>query len=411
MDDKKENIVYGKVEIDNYLQGKMSKEEMHLLERAALQDPFLADAIEGFSLVDAAVANNDLSAIETMILANREAAKVIEIDKKKNDWLKIAVAVILFAGAGWIGILLLNNSNKVNVGNNEKTIVSTEQNKLVLKDTAIKNHQPEIKVDEKNKQQQIVSLDKNANSTLTNHQSVKEVEPNTFYASNDVKKLDDASEKVASPIANGNIISSTQQNIVSNKASGPSASNNSNMFNANPDSRLTKEMEVQNNVESLKNKVATAKQLKAENVKNNSTIALPPIQVKRDSSIEAIPITGYFSKKGKVKQVDYKLTKEDSATIPVNGWAAFNDYLAKNNAYRSITYDTLYKPVTITNNKTGEEIVGLEFDIDEFGNPNKIKVTKSVDEQTDAKAIELLKRGPKWQTANKKTKGKLAIKF
>ena len=60
MDDKKEYIIYSKADIDNYIQGNMSKEAMHSIERAALQDSFLADAIEGFSLVDTTVANKDL---------------------------------------------------------------------------------------------------------------------------------------------------------------------------------------------------------------------------------------------------------------------------------------------------------------------------------------------------------------
>ena len=36
--------------IHNYIQGLMSREEMHALEREALEDPFLADALEGYKL-------------------------------------------------------------------------------------------------------------------------------------------------------------------------------------------------------------------------------------------------------------------------------------------------------------------------------------------------------------------------
>jgi hypothetical protein len=44
-----ENIkLYGVEEIRRYAEGKMSPEEMHAIEKAALDDPFLADAIDGF---------------------------------------------------------------------------------------------------------------------------------------------------------------------------------------------------------------------------------------------------------------------------------------------------------------------------------------------------------------------------
>ena len=42
------HINYTFEDIQRYLQGKMSAAEMHEIEKAALQDPFLSDAIEGY---------------------------------------------------------------------------------------------------------------------------------------------------------------------------------------------------------------------------------------------------------------------------------------------------------------------------------------------------------------------------
>jgi hypothetical protein len=49
-DHKRQDSVYTAADIQRYLAGNMSVEEMHGLEKAALEDPFLADAIEGMRL-------------------------------------------------------------------------------------------------------------------------------------------------------------------------------------------------------------------------------------------------------------------------------------------------------------------------------------------------------------------------
>ena len=48
MNDQSPYSGFNSDDIRRYLSGKMSREEMYQLEKAALDDPFLADAIEGF---------------------------------------------------------------------------------------------------------------------------------------------------------------------------------------------------------------------------------------------------------------------------------------------------------------------------------------------------------------------------
>ncbi len=421
MDDKKEHIIYSKAEIENYIQGNMSKEAMHSIERAALQDPFLADAIEGFALVDTAVANKDLAAIETMILAGKQEAKVVTIAKKKNEWLKVAVVVLLFAGAGWIGVLLMNNGNQKSIVKNEK--VNTTEDKIIkVGFDSVAPKSDIASIEQKNISQQYKSLDATVGLTDTLMPVPNKgltASSSTMYAAVEPPKNNVPIGSTSNWSSNGNLTNSNQ-NVASNKAAGPSLNNNAANYTfsaSNATASVSKEAEVSISndkyialAEKAKDKNDDAKQSKAI-ASSNTIITLPTIRIKRDSTIESIPITGYFSKKEAAKPISFKLSKEDSLTVPVNGWTAFNEYLRQNNAYTSITYDTAYTPVTITNNKTGEEIVGLEFDIDKYGNPDKIKITKSVDKETDAKAIDLLKNGPKWQASDKKTKGKLSIKF
>ncbi len=407
MDDKKGHIIYSKAQIENYLQGKMSKEEMHSLERASLQDPFLADAIEGFRYADVNTTEKDLTAIEAEILADKQNAKVFTMATKKNGWLRMAVAAVLFIGAGFIAILLMNKTNKKSID----TIVSNEK---VM--APVESHDTNI-ID---KDHRVIPSEVTVSASKENavHQPSKESEIlHESVALKDDYVLPDTSTPLQQQsVAVGTI--SFNQNNASNKTAGASATNNfSNYIAANNDKKdnnlrqiadRNKEIFVTN---SSNNNATGGTYTNAsyENAKDN-VVVLPTITMKNDSSFNKIPVTAYASKKTLAKPIAYKFTKEDSLMVPVNGWTAFNEYL-QHHSKRTISYDTAYSPVTITDMKTGAEIVGLEFDVDKFGTPDKIKVTKSVDPETDAKAIELLKNGPKWTNRNKNQKGKVSIKF
>jgi len=49
MDPEKKHIIYTAADILEYLSGKLSPSEMHAMEKAALDDPFLAEAMEGYA--------------------------------------------------------------------------------------------------------------------------------------------------------------------------------------------------------------------------------------------------------------------------------------------------------------------------------------------------------------------------
>ncbi|MCH5720717.1 sigma-70 family RNA polymerase sigma factor [Niabella hibiscisoli] len=59
---------YGPEDIKRYLSGSMSAQEMHDMEKAALKDPLLADAIDGFRNADPVVTDTHLNAIKASIL-------------------------------------------------------------------------------------------------------------------------------------------------------------------------------------------------------------------------------------------------------------------------------------------------------------------------------------------------------
>jgi hypothetical protein len=60
---------------------------------------------------------------------------------------------------------------------------------------------------------------------------------------------------------------------------------------------------------------------------------------------------------------------------------------------------------------TSDDLVEMEFLIDDDGNPYNIKITKPLDEKRNAEAVDILKNGPKWTSATKKKKAKVSISF
>src|SRR5687767_2482736 len=99
---------YTAADIEKYWQGKLSLAEMHLMEKAAMDDPFLADAMEGYRLTESP---SDESAAIHGMLAERTGA-TIPISRPSFQWLKIAAAVVIVATVGYFGYDLLNDKKE-----------------------------------------------------------------------------------------------------------------------------------------------------------------------------------------------------------------------------------------------------------------------------------------------------------
>lgn len=77
--------------IHNYVNGLMSREEMHTLEREALDDPFLQDAIDGYKLQEG-VDVKQLSLLQQR-LASRVNENVALKNKRFYSWQRLAIGM------------------------------------------------------------------------------------------------------------------------------------------------------------------------------------------------------------------------------------------------------------------------------------------------------------------------------
>ncbi len=127
---------YTTADFARYHAGTMPASEMHALEKAALEDPFLEDALEGYAL---AVSPADDTSILRERLNDAASAKKVFLLSPKAGWWRIAALLIIMAGAGYLFFLVNNNvSRQNNAAKNESiAAVHTDAPATLKTDTAV----------------------------------------------------------------------------------------------------------------------------------------------------------------------------------------------------------------------------------------------------------------------------------
>ncbi|MEP6727390.1 MAG: hypothetical protein ABJC98_16345, partial [Bacteroidota bacterium] len=121
MSTEKNHINYSAADIEKYWKGQLSAAEQHAMEKSALEDPFLADAMEGYE--EKALAPQPVIIPDNDELKKRLAeriAKKEEVAVIKFPWWKVAAVLIVFAGAGWIYISVNNKAKNQSVAKNDE---------------------------------------------------------------------------------------------------------------------------------------------------------------------------------------------------------------------------------------------------------------------------------------------------
>ena len=113
MKEEKNDIKFSVEEIRKYLDGQLTDQEMQALEKAALEDPFLSDAIDGIgesrnhaSSFESGVADLQKRLTQRIREKNRKSAMVLLFSK----W-KIAASVIFMLGFAALIITYINNKS------------------------------------------------------------------------------------------------------------------------------------------------------------------------------------------------------------------------------------------------------------------------------------------------------------
>src|SRR5215204_247947 len=124
-------------DIERYYNGQMPAPERHALEKAALDDPFLADALEGYKLTPTPAA--DMAALKKELAHKTDKAKVVPIaatQRRSSSWFRIAALFLVLMGAGWSVYYLMDaKRDTLSLDNKESAAPVTLQAPAATPDT------------------------------------------------------------------------------------------------------------------------------------------------------------------------------------------------------------------------------------------------------------------------------------
>jgi hypothetical protein len=408
-----EHNTYSQTEIANYLQRKMSSQEMHEFEKALMKDPFLADAVEGYSSGNLLLAEKHLANLEMRLMADREQAKVVQIPAQKNAWWKVAAIVFVVVTVGTITFSVVNT----NFSSTENAIAVSGSNSASIEKDSIgpKERQP-APIQMLPEQQPgiarnaapIVHPDR-ASSPLQNNELAK-----ASGQSFDQKETNGAATSMPVPTSRGDIALAQQSRLSratdANEFRGKVVDNSGDPLPFATISGNNRKLETASDAngkfsfraaDTALEVSVTAPGYSAAMATINSNKPENKVILKEEELSLAEVVITQLSKNKKSSAIrvhgDSAMTAE-----PVGGWKRFTQYVGE--AFESFRTDGTLK------NKKGENIE-LEFSIDADGQPTTIKAQPGLDKLLADKAIEILANGPRWKNEKKDKKVKVIIGF
>ncbi len=371
-----ESKIYTAADIERYYSGKLSVAERHALEKAALGDPFLADALEGYATTQTPAA--DIAALQQLLQLRIKKEKEKHGIFYGNNWMKIAASVILIVGLGWVFFQTNEAKEKVAgapaVQKNEPVVKldkTLDSSLVVYNNAPQKSTQYQTKVEE---QQAPIAKKKDAGGELVPGYQYKI--PATVYAA-PAGRADSAS--------NRDLV--LNEVTVERKKESPAFKNST----AAPlQGRTSGLIVVQKKAASVADKDAPKGSALPDTIKNFD-VTLKPTELPADQTV-------LLNQKERSVPTAKRMHVMVDSLEPAEGWTNFDDYIAQN----------LKEPSDLKIKGLKGE-VELSFEVNKEGEAVNIAVTKSLCEKCDDEAVRLLKEGPKWKK-NKK-KGKVTIKF
>jgi hypothetical protein len=463
---KNNDSIYTAVDIEKYHKGMLSAKQMHALEKAALDDPFLADALEGYT-VSGVNSNDDIAELKNRLKDRIEKeTKVVPIttDRKPGfSWWKIAAMIVIIAGAGFIVYQIGFNNKKKDIA---QTVAKEKSNNAVVNNSVKEdspaslfadsvsksvetNQQPDAlasklaepgstasankktpvaKADDLGKDEKEIAISetaapvnlppvRNEEVALDDHNFKKRsVKAEAYAKKNQDAKQDSIigyAQKTAPHVTPGAVIDKAKQQQ-QNKAF-----NQTNVFrgrvtdaqnNALPFSNITN---TEDNIGTYSDARGNFVLTSPDSILNVqvSSVGFETNQVQLQNNV---PTNNVLLQQDRSlaevvitnKKVNSNRLRKSNMTLeepePADGWNNYDLYLA-NNLKSPDEYKS--KPSDIQ----GE--VELSFEVDKNGMPFNITVKKSLCESCDKEAIRLVKEGPKWTRKAKKGKATVKIAF
>lgn len=443
---------YSAEDIQRYINRQMSPAEMHALEKASLDDPFLAEAMEGYFNTGITTVPSDIAALKEK-LSPQPDNKVVPLygknDRNKKIWWSAAAVILVLLGTSATWWLLSNNAENNIAQQKEKSLpqppaqvesADKETNAAGNADTAVlplpktaksEAVQLENKLQEKatasapvvsdEESSRIVQRDStrfDLKDKVDGLQTDKSVSVSNADQADDIGKKQEAETlqkaKVSAPVTpevarkKGNAEAFLSSNIfkgkVTDEQNKPLPFANLNISN----SSMNTYTDVHGNfrfmsgdAEALVNVKSVGYESTQFNVQSN--IASNNIILKTDPKhLREIVIAGYGSQKKRnfAKQEDKKeneVEKEDDRAEPVDGWDFYDIYL----------YNNKRIPDSQINSSGG--YADISFYVDKYGNLFDFHIEHSACVACDKEATRLIKQGPRWKLIKGTTPEKVIL--
>jgi len=455
-------------DIEKYWTGKLSPSEMHAMEKAAMDDPFLADALEGCK--NTTTVNADLNTLKERLDKRVIALAPVVSIKKRYPWLRVAAAIIIIIGIGlFFQQIIFDNKQDSPIA-----IVNKEEKQKANTDTNNNEGNPQAQT---------------APTTLGNHPSYLDIKPDTISTKQNQNNV----ATWSATVSNGDIKSDTlnisagvlakegkrgeeekkdlrvADSVVTTGALGvidrlvessldKNANDTSKFKNANDDKAKAA---VAPNQTFAKNQKFAESALSYDYYKNSGNLNHKYNYRVVDAQNNPVPfanVTNTDDKVGTYTDIrgNFNLVSSDSVLnvqIRSLGFESNNYRIVPSSQFKNLTLKEDYYgrlkildsnrlfvsnvikkdtaeleepedgwgnfntyvanniqiPETIRKKNTLSN-VELSFDVDKNGNPTNIKVTKSSQcKECDEEAKRLLKEGPKWKKKGRRSKTTISI--
>lgn len=431
-------------DIERYRSGKMTRSEMHALERKALSDPFLADALEGAEEITSDDFAKDIASLNEKILST----------EKKTIWipLRIAAGVLILIGVSLIFYFLSDDdkSKELLTSNPKGKITdsipaSPSADTVTTKPDLLTLNEPdEVESKEKSKEEALKTSKPeqrtSAEPTFALKQTDTEAAPQPAPILLPEPVL--AEKKEEAPLVKTGVEASRKLTLAEEEKEDESALRSALRDETEKDARKKSSSPSALYAETLlKNRIVTGKVTAAEDGS-----ALPGVNViikgttrgtitdeegnyrielgaekNPELSFTFIGTTTNEVPVNNQSNIDTQLATDVSQLSEVvvvgygtdNGAAADDDFptllIAEPNggrrAFKKYLETNIHYPQQALENKI-EGKVTVQFTVTTDGVLNEFKVIKGIGSGCDEEVIRLIKQGPKWYPSRK---GELAV--
>lgn len=442
---------YSAADIEKYQLGLLSEAERHAMEKAALEDPFLADAMEGYAAAGPAL-QADLDDLKKR-LAQRteEKTKVVPLGSAGGSsfrWMRAAVLIGVLAGAGTLAYLFMFRGKQEEIAQvkdvSNSTVSTTKDSGNTQTSPAITSTDSSIQTSNTsatlNKNGSTVTSPSSNNTHFYNLESKgtgKQADDKTaseelVVVNNERKELAKSSNQTAlleekkkaeatkkevaadlnaSDAEGYNRLVTTQTKA---KAVAPAPAKNmaeNNFVNTNifrgrvTDAQnlgvpFAKVINTDDNVGTYTDARGYFNltspdsvlnvQVRSIGFENNATQlrnAVPNNQVVLQNDRRMNALVINNQRSNTNRRANNNVQLQEPE--PADGWENYDTYLSNN----------LVLPDELKNKPSGTSTAAVEvsFEVDAKGQPINIRVEKSLCEKCDKEAIRLIKEGPKWK--------------